>query len=127
MQKIAEELDFNSIADSSWTNNIAAINSFLKFVFEKEEDYRDFLSVKHGVSLSEDFKTILPELNSITFLSQLEIIALKQNSYIANLYRKTGLRSSEALQLTWNMIDIENQKVYFISPKGGDLFKNKGR
>ena len=43
LKKIAEELDFNKLVDSSWTNNIAAINSFLQYVWKKNKMSEIFL------------------------------------------------------------------------------------
>lgn len=171
LKKIANELDFNSIAPASWSNNISAINSFLKYVFEKEEDERDYWSIKHNIQLPIEFKDVLPELNRITVLTQYQKTAIKQKSFLANLCRKvgeikvtsgiktdintkvnidlkrldfpaieipnllantscyrdraiyallagTGIRSSEALALKWNLIDVNNQKVYIEDPAG---------
>jgi integrase len=165
LKRVSEELNFNSIAPASWSNNIAAINSFLRFVFEKEEDEREYLSVKENINLSPDFQKLLPELNRNIKLNHYQKEALKQKSFLANLYRKngdihisggikskytkiiknqnedmdfpaievpnllrntschrdraiyallagTGIRSSEALSLTWNKVDITNQQIY---------------
>ena len=170
---IAESLDFNALSSSSWSNNIAAINSFLDYTFQSEEDNREYISIKSNIQLSNDFKSVLVELNDIKELNHFQKSALKQRSFIANLYRKsgrilvstgiksnhksvsnrdfknldfpaleipnllsntscfrdkaiyallagTGIRSSEALTLTWEMIDIENQKIYI-----KDLDENK--
>lgn len=170
---IAESLDFNALSSSSWSNNIAAINSFLDYTFQSEEDNREYISIKNNIQLSNDFKSVLVELNDIKELNHFQKSALKQRSFIANLYRKsgrivvstgiksnhksvsnrdfknldfpaleipnllsntscfrdkaiyallagTGIRSSEALTLTWDMIDIENQKIYI-----KDLDENK--
>lgn len=87
---IAYSLDFNKLSPASWSNNISAINSFLRFVFEKEEDEREYLSVKDNINLPVDFKNFLPELNRIEKLNYYQKSALKQKSYLANLYRITG-------------------------------------
>lgn len=169
LKEIAYNLDFNKISPSSWSNNIAAINSFLRFVFEKEEDEREYLLLKENIKLPEDFNNFLPELNRTINLTYFQKEALKQKSYLANLYRKTGditisaglksnynkvinpdlkrldfpsieipnllkntscyrdraiyallagtgIRGSEAIALTWDQIDIENQKIYIINP-----------
>lgn len=171
VKKIAEELDFNKIAPASWSNNISAINSFLKFVFEKEEDEREYLSVKHGINIPVEFRDVLPELNRVTTLTSFQKEAIKQKSFLANVCRKVGeikvsagikvevnvksnidlkrldfpavelpkllantscyrdraiyallagagIRSSEALALKWDLIDIPNQKVYIEDPQG---------
>lgn len=171
LKKIAEELDFNKIAPASWSNNISVINSFLKFVFEKEEDEREYLYVKNGIHIPIEFKDVLPELNRIITLNQFQKEAIKQKSFLANLCRKvgeikvsagiksdinvksnidlkrldfpaielskllsntscyrdraiysllagTGIRTSEALALKWDLIDITNQKVYIKDPSG---------
>lgn len=171
LKKIAVELDFNKIAPASWSNNISAINSFLKYVFEKEEDEREYWSVKHNVNLPIEFKDVLPELNRITTLNNFQKEAIKQKSFLANVCRKvgeikvsagikvdvnvksnidlkrldfpaielpnllantscyrdraiyallagTGIRSSEALALKWNLIDIPNQRIYIEDPEG---------
>ena len=181
--RIAEELDFNSLSSASWSNNIAAINSFLEYIFEIEEDNREYLAINNNISLSSDFNNILPELNSINVLNNFEKQALKQRSFIANLFRKTGkikistgiksnhsfvankdfknldfpaleipnllshtscyrdkaiyallagtgIRSSEALSLTWDMIDIDNQKIYIYNKdenRNNEDLKFKGR
>lgn len=170
LKKIAEELNFNKIAPASWANNISAINSFLKFVFEIEEDEREYWSIKHGVNIPIEFKEVLPELNRITILTKFQKEAIKQKSFLANVCRKvgeitvsagikvdinvksnidlkrldfpaielpkllsntscyrdraiysllagTGIRSSEALSLKWDLIDIPNQKVFIEDPQ----------
>lgn len=171
IKKIAIELDFNKIAPASWSNNISAINSFLKYVFEKEEDEREYWSMKHGVNIPVEFRDVLPELNRVTTLTNFQKEAIKQKSFLANVCRKvgeikvsagikvdvnvksnielkrldfpavelpnllgntschrdraiyallagSGIRSSEALALKWDLIDIPNQKVYVEDPEG---------
>ena len=90
LKKIALELDFNKIAPASWSNNISAINSFLKYVFENEEDEREYWAVKHGVNIPVEFREILPELNRITTLNNFQKEAIKQKSFFANVCRKVG-------------------------------------
>ena len=162
---IAEKLNFKAIKPASWSNNIAAINSFLIFTFEKEEDEREYYKLKNNIDIPEDFKKVLPELNRYETLTSIQKNAIKQKSFLANLYRingnitierglkqnntkkisssfeeldfpalqlpkllmntscyrdkaifslmaGTGIRSSEAISLTWDMIDVKNQKVY---------------
>lgn len=181
--KIANELNFKAIKPASWSNNIAAINSFLIYVFEKEEDEREYLFLKKNINIPEKYKDVLPELKRNKVLTHFEKIAIKQKSFIANLYRTngtinvvsgikshnassintsfeeldfpalkipallshttcfrdraiyslmagTGIRSSEAISLTWDMIDIENQKVYIKdkdSTNQNEKMKFKGR
>ena len=183
LQKIAMELNFNPIKPASWSNNIAAINSFLIYVFEKEEDEREYLSLKKNIHIPEKYKDVLPELKRNKTLNHFEKKAIQQKSFIANLYRVngsinvvsglkahntnsinpsfeeldfpalqipallsnttcfrdraiyslmagTGIRSSEAISLTWDMIDIENQKVYIQNKdpiKENEKIKFKGR
>jgi integrase len=183
LNKIANTLNFNAISPSSWANNIAAINSFLKFVAEKEDDEREYLNIKNNIKIPIEFRDVLPELNRIKKLNTLEKQAIKQKSFIANLYRKngevtviaglksnytkdvksnldrldfpslqipnllrnatcfrdraiyalmagTGLRSSEVISLTWDMIDIPNQKVYILNQNlknSDENIKFKGR
>ena len=182
LNDIAYSLDFNKISNASWSNNIAAINSFLRFVFEKEEDEREYLLVKQNIDLPAEYRNFLPELNRIVTLNHYQKEALKQKSYLANLYRKTGdltisggikskvtkktnqdlkrldfpaieipkllnntscfrnraiyallagtgIRSSEALSLTWDMIDIDNQKVLIqdLRENNNEKIRFKGR
>lgn len=171
---IAEKLNFNALKPASWSNNLSAINSFLTFVFEKEEDEREYLELSKGINISSEFREVLPELNRITTLTSFQKTAIKQKSFFANLHRKngditvvsgiksfntksisssfeeldfplleiptllnnttcfrdkaiyalmagTGIRSSEAISLTWDMIDIDNQIVYV---NNNDLLDN---
>lgn len=165
LNEIAYSLNFNKISPASWSNNIAAINSFLEFNDELYKDQIDHISAKNNTSIPEEFKSILSGLKSYGFLNSFEKKSLKQKSFLASLFRitdkiqttkmvksnhsdvynrdlknldfpmlsipellsntscfrdraiyallaGTGIRTSEALSLTWDMIDIDNQKVY---------------
>lgn len=184
LKEISLSLDIRKLSSASWSNNIAAINSFLRYVFEKEEDEREYLSLKNDIHLSAEFNQVLPELETIKTLNNLQKNAIKQKSFLANLCRKvgeikiksgisskittninidfkrldfpaieipklllntssyrdraiysllagTGIRSSEALSLRWDMIDIPNQQIFIKNPKDEEYFnediKFKGR
>lgn len=183
LNKVAHVLDFNKISPASWSNNIAAINSFLEYNEELYKDRIDYLSVKNNVKLPEDYNSILSTLKSIDFLNNYQKKALKEKSYLSHLYKitnkikttgmvksnhttkynkdfknldfpaieipnllnntscfrdraiysllaGTGIRSSEALSLTWDMVDIDNQKVYIYNSKekfDNEDIKFKGR
>ena len=45
LKEVAVSLNFNPIGSSSWSNNLSAINSFLEYIFELEEDNREYLAL----------------------------------------------------------------------------------
>lgn len=165
LNDIAYSLGFNKISPSSWSNNIAAINSFLEFNNDSYKDQINHIAAKNKTNIPEDFQYVLNELKTYNFLNSFEQKSLKQKSFLSNLFRitdkiqtskiirsnhtdiynkdfksldfpmlhipnllsntscmrdraiysllaGTGIRTSEALSLTWDMIDIDNQKVY---------------
>lgn len=165
LSDIAYSLGFNKLSPSSWSNNIAAINSFLEFNDELYKDHINHIAAKNKTIIPEHFHSVLNNLKTYKFLSPFEKVSLKQKSFLSNLFRVTnkietskvirsnhtdvynrdlktldfpmmnlpdllsntscmrdraiysllagtGIRTSEALSLTWEMIDIENQKVY---------------
>lgn len=165
LSNIAYSLGFNRLSPSSWSNNIAAINSFLEFNDELYKDHINHIAAKNNIIIPENFDSLLNNLKTYKFLSSFERASLKQKSFLSNLLRVnnkiettkiirsnhtdvynrdlktldfpmmslpdllsntscmrdraiysllagTGIRTSEALSLTWDMIDIENQKVY---------------
>lgn len=85
LQLVAQNLDFNKIQQASWSNNIAAINSFLNYVFDKEADERDYIAAKKKVIIPQEYRSVLDELNKITILNSKEKEAIKQKSFLANL------------------------------------------
>lgn len=182
LKEIAYSLNFNKIKRTSWSNNIAAINSFLNYVFDKEADEREYLAIKRNIIIPEEYQSVLKELNRTIILNNKEKESIKQKSFLANLCRSvgqisinrsisannnrsndsdfknldfpsieisnlllnttsyrdraiysllagTGIRSSEAISLTWDMIDIPNQKVYITNQFNNDneSIKFKGR
>lgn len=96
LNDIAYILDFNKLKPASWSNNIAAINSFLTFVFEKEKDERDYIAIKNQIQLPESFKDLLSEISSTTQLNQFQKKSIKEKSYLANLYRNVGTITIQA-------------------------------
>lgn len=77
LNTIAFNLDFNKISPSSWSNNMAAINSFLEFNDELYTDQINHISIKNNIEIPESFASIISNLKSYGFLSSFERNSLK--------------------------------------------------
>lgn len=130
--------DFNNILPE--LNSITVLNSFEKKALSQRSFIANLYRKTGEIKISTGLKANNYNKNNIE-LDNLDFPALEIPKLLLNtscsrdkaiyaLLIGTGIRSSEAISLTWDMIDIEKQEVYIVDTnknRNNENLKFKGR